>query len=216
MESEEEEEEEEEVEEEDDGDNVLMGRNNSGFRISGQKIQIYSDGSVTVDNRNTVYSLSESEEEEEAEYSDKESCCSNNYDADCSVVESPRIPDPHLDCTYQAAAADCTAGRLEEAMQRLHIDLGEEESPGGPAPGSCSNEATRRDGPRPGRASSSSSDGVAKAALSRQASQESQLTARSSRSLKGSRDSLNLFSSVDFKNLGISKNFSTEIIQVSN
>ena len=50
----------------------------NSFKISGQKIQIYSDSSIR---QSAGYSSSESDAE--SEYS--------NYDADCSVVESPRI-----------------------------------------------------------------------------------------------------------------------------
>ena len=62
---------------ESDGGREGVERFNS-FKISGQKIQIYSDSSIR---QSAGYSSSESDAE--SEYS--------NYDADCSVVESPRI-----------------------------------------------------------------------------------------------------------------------------
>ena len=53
-----------------------------------------------------------------------------------------------------------------------------------------------------------------KTVLYRKTSSDSQKSAASrSKSFNGSRESLNLFGSVDFKNFGISKNFSSEIIQ---
>ena len=188
-----------------------------GFKISGQKIQIYSDGSVTATDSVNVraYSLSETEEEE----SDKESEYSN-YDADCSVVESPR---------FQARNTDTTATDVNSIPRKPPRRKSVEKELPAPSQKVLGSEAGN---PREElNAIRSSPLESAVKTLPRSTNQDrarkserktgpiSDLVRASgggasrSKSFNGSRESLNLFGSVDFNNLGISKNFSSELIQ---
>ena len=181
----------------------------NGFKISGQKIQIYSDGSVTAtDNTNLrAYSLSESEEsDKESEYS--------NYDADCSVMESPRIAIKVSDETPvkppRRRSAEKDAARIAEDIERLQLqDRGKYKT--------SPNPDDMRTFPRTGtgRTERVGTDTRSSDTSSvRKSSADSSHSAPSrSKSFNGSRESLNLFGSVDFKNLGISKNFSSDVIR---
>ena len=183
----------------------------NGFKISGQKIQIYSDGSIAATDTIQAYSLSESEEE-----SDKESEYSN-YDADCSVLESPRIAIKVSDETPvkppRRRSAEKDAARIAEDIERLQLQdqsLSKYKSSPNPAdmrtfPRSSTGRTERI--PADTRNSDSSS-GVRKSSVDSSHSGPSR-----SKSFNGSRESLNLFGSVDFKNLSISKNFSSDVIR---
>ena len=181
----------------------------NGFKISGQKIQIYSDGSIAATDTVRAYSLSESEEE-----SDKESEYSN-YDADCSVMESPRIAIKVSDETPvkppRRRSAEKDAARIAEDIERLQLqDQSKYKSSPNPDdtrtfPRSSTGRTERV--PADTRNSDSSS-GVRKSSVDSSHSGPSR-----SKSFNGSRESLNLFGSVDFKNLSISKNFSSDVIR---
>ena len=106
----------------------------NGFKISGQKIQIYSDGSVTATDAGThdhnglpddnirAYSLTESESDKESEYS--------NYDADCSVLESPRMPAKLPEPVQipvkppRRRSSEKDAARIGEDIERLQLQVG--------------------------------------------------------------------------------------------
>ena len=183
----------------------------NGFKISGQKIQIYSDGSVTATDTTNIraYSLSESEDE-----SDKESEYSN-YDADCSVMESPRIAIKVSDETPvkppRRRSAEKDAARIAEDIERLQLqDRGKYKSSPNPDdmrtfPRSSTGRTERV---LTDTRNSDSSTGVRKSSVDSSHSGPSR-----SKSFNGSRESLNLFGSVDFKNLSISKNFSSDVIR---
>lgn len=183
----------------------------NGFKISGQKIQIYSDGSVTATDTTNIraYSLSESEDE-----SDKESEYSN-YDADCSVMESPRIAIKVSDETPvkppRRRSAEKDAARIAEDIERLQLqDRGKYKSSPNPDdmrtfPRSSTGRTERV---LTDTRNSDSSTGVRKSSVD-----SSHSGASRSKSFNGSRESLNLFGSVDFKNLSISKNFSSDVIR---
>ena len=188
----------------------------NGFKISGQKIQIYSDGSVTATDSVNVraYSLSETEDE-----SDKESEYSN-YDADCSVVESPRFPTRNTD-TVEVNSIPRKPPRRKSVDKELPppaVPSRETVAPSEPnairsSPGSESEvktfpRLTHQDRARPLLEERRKSDRKTGPDVSRPSGGASR-----SKSFNGSRESLNLFGSVDFNNLGISKNFSTELIQ---
>ena len=188
----------------------------NGFKISGQKIQIYSDGSVTATDSVNVraYSLSETEDE-----SDKESEYSN-YDADCSVVESPRFPTRKTD-TVEVNSIPRKPPRRKSVDKELPppaVPSRETVAPSEPnairsSPGSESEvktfpRLTHQDRARPLLEERRKSDRKTGPDVSRPSGGASR-----SKSFNGSRESLNLFGSVDFNNLGISKNFSTELIQ---
>ena len=184
----------------------------NGFKISGQKIQIYSDGSIAATDTIQAYSLSESEEE-----SDKESEYSN-YDADCSVLESPRIAIKVSDETPvkppRRRSAEKDAARIAEDIERLQLQDQQSQSKYKSSP----NPDDMRTFPRSstGRTeripadtrNSDSSSGVRKSSVDSSHSGPSR-----SKSFNGSGESLNLFGSVDFKNLSISKNFSSDVIR---
>eukprot|EP00092_Neocalanus_flemingeri_P003468 GFUD01003717.1.p1 GENE.GFUD01003717.1~~GFUD01003717.1.p1 ORF type:complete len:1661 (+),score=297.05 GFUD01003717.1:288-5270(+) len=195
-------------------DSVSHFTSSNGFKISGQKIQIYSDGSVTAtDSRNIrAYSLSESEDE-----SDKESEYSNsNYDADCSVVESPRFPIKVVDDIPRKPprrkSSEKESIRIAEDIERLQLqDLNDSDAPRSSPNSNDMKTFPRSSFPRKEILSQISNE---KTVVHRKTSSDSQKSAASrSKSFNGSRESLNLFGSVDFKNFGISKNFSSEIIQ---
>ena len=195
------------------------------FKISGQKIQIYSDSSVRQD-----YSSCESEHESDGDADSEYS----NYDADCSVVESPRLP-PRDHILRRSLGAspptvqDIVKRRSVEVPPVMHIrrstsppmkpprrkSAEKELVEAGKVDMTVDDSMTRRVGaemsslPRPRQQPFACNS---KVMISRKISSDSQrsLTSRS-KSFSGSRDSL--FGSVDFKNFGISKNFSSEIIQ---
>jgi len=182
------------------------------FKISGQKIQIYSDGSLSATNNvnHRVYSLSDSEVE-----SDKESEYSN-YDADCSVVESPRFMAKTLESTPikppRCKSSEREITTMTENIQHLTIVDLEQSNPLRLSP-KHDNVKTfpRASSKTKERVSPKSSE---KTAIYRKSSSDSQKSIASrSKSFTSSKESLNLFGSTDFKNLGISKNFSSEIIQ---
>ena len=191
----------------------------NGFKISGQKIQIYSDGSVTATDSVNVraYSLSETEDE-----SDKESEYSN-YDADCSVVESPRFPARNTD-TAEVNSIPRKPPRRKSVDKELPpppekvpgLDMVDPSEPN--AIRSSPSESVVKTFPR------STNQDRARPLLEERLRKSDRKTgpdasrpttggASRSKSFNGSRESLNLFGSVDFNNLGISKNFSTELIQ---
>ena len=151
------------------------------------------------------------EDEKESEYS--------NYDADCSVVESPRFPARNTDTT----ATDVNSiPRKPPRRKSVEKEL--------PAP-SQKVFGSEAGNPREElNAIRSSPLESAVKTLPRSTTQDrarkserktgpiSDLVRASggasrSKSFNGSRESLNLFGSVDFNNLGISKNFSSELIQ---
>ena len=207
-----------------------IARYNS-FKISGQKIQIYSDCSVRQD-YSSCDSDADSEGDADSEYS--------NYDADCSVVESPRLPSrDHIirRSLVQSPSAETTKRRSKhesqvtntrrsasppikpprrkssekeivdtvKAVELLEVDEAED----------CVSRRLGAEMSSLPRSNSGSRQPFAcnpKVMISRKISSDSQrsLTSRS-KSFSGSRDSL--FGSVDFKHFGISKNFSSEIIQ---
>ena len=190
----------------------------NGFKISGQKIQIYSDGSVTATDSVNVraYSLSETEDE-----SDKESEYSN-YDADCSVVESPRFPTRNTDTVEVNSIPRKPPRRksvdkelpppAEKVLSRETVAPSEpnaiRSSPGSESEVKTFPRLTHQDRARPLLEERRKSDRKTGPDVSRPSGGASR-----SKSFNGSRESLNLFGSVDFNNLGISKNFSTELIQ---
>lgn len=195
-------------------DNVSHFTSSNGFKISGQKIQIYSDGSVTATDCGNIraYSLSESEDE-----SDKESEYSNsNYDADCSVVESPRFSAKLVDemprKPPRRKSSEKELIKISEDIDKLQLeDLNDSDAlVSSPNPNNMKT-FPRSKFPRKDRLSQISNE---KTVVYRKTSSDSQKSGASrSKSFNGSRESLNLFGSVDFKNFGISKNFSSEIIQ---
>ena len=185
----------------------------NGFKISGQKIQIYSDGSVTATDGVNVraYSLSESEDE-----SDKESEYSN-YDADCSVVESPRFPARHTEedsiprkpprrksvekevlAPPEMLPGPHSAELLEPTAIRSSLPAGAVKTFPRRSP---TQDKSRTSEDRPAKGRRAVTD-LSKSTL-----------ASRSKSFNGSRESLNLFGSTELNNLGISKNFSSELIQ---
>ena len=183
----------------------------NGFKISGQKIQIYSDGSVTATDAGTGnlggsgYSDSETSDQESDD---------SSYDADCSVLESPRIvvktsasEAPVKPPRRRSAEKD--AARIAEDIERLQLQ--EERISAESQRASVSSDdmktfpRSRISGARPHYHQRHETQ-------SGQAS-EASLQSRS-RSFNGSRESLNIFGSqTDFKNLGISKNFSSDVIR---
>ena len=188
-----------------------VGRYNS-FKISGQKIQIYSDCSV----RQSEELSSSSDSEADSEYS--------NYDADCSVVESPRVlprepREPRDPAPWEPApppvkpprrrSAEKEMDKLQSKAERVEVLDLEEPDSFKPSPRGGQEMRTL---PRPNSGSRQTLSCNPKVMISRKISSDSQrsLTSRS-KSFSGSRDSL--FGSVDFKHYGISKNFSSEIIQ---
>ena len=182
----------------------------NGFKISGQKIQIYSDGSIAATDTIQAYSLSESEE------SDKDSEDSN-YDADCSVLESPRIaikvPDETPVKPPRRRSAEKDAARIAEDIERLQLQDQEQSkyksSPNPDDMGTFPRSSTgRAERISVDTRNSDSSSGVRKSSADSSHSGPSR-----SKSFNGSRESLNLFGSVDFKNLSISKNFSSDVIR---
>jgi hypothetical protein len=190
-------------------DSVNHFTTSNGFKISGQKIQIYSDGSVTATDSVNVraYSLSGESEDE----SDKESEYSN-YDADCSVVESPRFAAKRTDedsiprkpPRRNSVEKEVPAGGAGPVTVAGHhmLDLpGQSALPRSSPPAPAASRPLGPPADRPISAKKSGTDLPKSGAASR------------SKSFNGSRDSLNLFGSVDFNHLGISKNFSSELIQ---
>ena len=197
----------------------------NGFKISGQKIQIYSDGSVTATDAGNIraYSLTDTEEEIE---SDKESEYSN-YDADCSVLESPRIslkiqPEPVPEVPVKPPrrrSSEKDAARIGEDIERLQLqeNLLDTTKVTSHSQKSSPSSDDMKTFPR-SRISAARHhhhhhlhDGEK---IYRKSSADSLTSAASrSKSFNGSRESLNLFGSVDFKNLGISKNFSSDVIR---
>ena len=195
-------------------DGVSHFTTSNGFKISGQKIQIYSDGSVTATDTANVraYSLSESEDE-----SDKESEYSN-YDADCSVVESPRVPAKHIeeDLTPRkpprrksvekevfVPADSGSSMQIVDLLEPKAIRSSPQLSNVKTFPRSVVQDKARQVLPE---------EKTVPVKIIGADLHKSSNTTRS-KSFNGSRESLNLFGSVDFKNLGISKNFSSELIQ---
>ena len=181
----------------------------NGFKISGQKIQIYSDGSVTATDAGTGnlggsgYSDSESDQESD----------DSSYDADCSVLESPRIVVKTSASEVpvkppRRRSAEKDAARIAEDIERLQLQEERISSESQRASVSSDDMKTfprsRISGHRPHY-------------HQRHETQSGQLSEASlqsrSRSFNGSRESLNIFGSTDFKNLGISKNFSSDVIR---
>ena len=195
-------------------DSVSHFTNANGFKISGQKIQIYSDGSVTATDSGNIraYSLSESEDE-----SDKESEYSNsNYDADCSVVESPRFPTKVVDDAPRKPPRRRSSEKEQNGVAEDVVRLQLQDINDSDVPRSSPNPNDMKTFPRSSfpRKDRNSQTPNGKTMVYRKSSSDSQKSAASrSKSFNGSRESLNLFGSVDFKNFGISKNFSSEIIQ---
>lgn len=181
----------------------------NGFKISGQKIQIYSDGSVTATDAGTGNLGGYSD----SEISDQESDDSS-YDADCSVLESPRIVVKTSASEVpvkppRRRSAEKDAARIAEDIERLQLQ--EERISAESQRASVSSDdmktfpRSRISGHRPHHHQRHETQ-------SGQAS-EASLQSRS-RSFNGSRESLNIFGSqTDFKNLGISKNFSSDVIR---
>ena len=182
----------------------------NGFKISGQKIQIYSDGSVTATDAGTGnlggsgYSISDSESDQESDDS--------SYDADCSVLESPRIIVKTAEVPVKPPrrrSAEKDAARIAEDIERLQLQE-ERISTERQQPSVSSNDdiktfpRSRISGPRPHHQRHDIRTGQ---------SSEGSLQELRSRSFNGSRESLNIFGSTDFKNLGISKNFSSDVIR---
>ena len=175
----------------------------NGFKISGQKIQIYSDGSVTATDNTAAniraYSLSESEEE-----SDKE----DDYDADTSVLESPRVSNKISEVPVKPPrrrSSEKDAARIGEDIERLQL---QEASSAKASP----SDDFMRTFPRSRKGSSRQSQESDRHMRKMSGGSQRSVTSRS-RSFNNSRESLNLFGSVDFKNLGISKNFSSDVIR---
>ena len=188
----------------------------NGFKISGQKIQIYSDGSVTATDSVNIraYSLSGSEDE-----SDKESEYSN-YDADCSVVESPRflgklgeedsVPRKpprrkSVEKEVPGSTVEMPAGQQIGHLGQLNV------SRSSPQPSANMNTELKTSVKERGQTQLAEDKG-ASVRLNGTHQHRFGATVRS-KSFNGSRESLNLFGSFDFKNFGISKNFSSELIQ---
>ena len=179
----------------------------NGFKISGQKIQIYSDGSVTATDAGTgnlggSYSLSDSESDQESDDS--------SYDADCSVLESPRIIVKTAEVPVKPPrrrSAEKDAARIAEDIERLQLQEDRISAESHKSSVGSDDMKTfprsRITGPRPHHPRHDTRSGH---------SSEGSLHSRS-RSFNGSRESLNIFGSTEFKNLGISKNFSSDVIR---
>ena len=175
----------------------------NGFKISGQKIQIYSDGSVTATDAGTgnmegSYSLSESDSDQESEDS--------SYDADCSVLESPRIIAKTAEVPVKPPrrrSAEKDAARIAEDIERLQLQEERISKASVSSDDMKTFPRSRISGARPHHVRHDTKSGQ---------SSEGSLHSRS-RSFNGSRESLNIFGSTDFKNLGISKNFSSDVIR---
>ena len=192
----------------------------NGFKISGQKIQIYSDGSVTAtdtgDANLRAYSLSDSEEESGGEEDSSED---SNYDADCSVLESPRIVVKAPEVVEapmkppRRRSAEKDAARIGEDIERLQLQERLVGSGGGeavtPSLHSSPSSEDMKTFPR-SRVSGTRHPHHLLAGV-RRSSPDTHSAASRSRSFNGSRESLNIFGSAD--SLGISKNFSSDVIR---
>ena len=176
----------------------LPGQN--GYKISGQKIQIYSDGSVTATDTGAgtprADSLTESEPEEESDPENEDS----SYDADCSVLESPRMTVKTSDTIPvkppRRRSAEKDAARISEDIERLQLQSVDMKTfPRSRITGSHDTRAVTR----PGGEDRSEDRGHSAAARSR--------------SFNTGPESVNISGLSDFKNLGISKNFSSDVIR---
>ena len=154
-----------------------------------------------------VRAYSDTESDDDDDESDRDS---DDYDADTSVLESPRVVNKLPDAPVKPPrrrSAEKDAARIGEDIERLQLqEVIVKTSP--------NLDDNLRTFPRSRTSSSKHLTDNNSDRSYRKISGDSQRSVTSrSRSFNTSRESLNLFGSVDFNNLGISKNFSSDVIR---